>query len=66
MSAASYLVFRFQIVSFFRNDFLILIGSERLFPKQKRAHDHGMKSNRVLMLIFSQFFRFRLIVEESV
>ena len=59
MSAASYLVFRFQIVSFFRNDFLILIGSERLFPKQKRAHDHGMKSNQPECRFVNLFFRFR-------
>jgi len=33
---------------------------------QKRAHDHGMKSNRVQVLSFSQFFPFLSIVEESV
>lgn len=51
-------MFRLQIVSFFENDFLTLIESEGAFPKQKRAHDHGMKSNRAPNVITSQFFPF--------
>ncbi len=44
MVAASYLVFRLRIVSFFGNYFLILIVSQSRYSTSKRAHGHAIET----------------------